>query len=381
MHILLIPDSFKDSISATDIVDQLALGFSEIDPTITTQRCIASDGGEGFLSFVQNYVTTTMISMTSVDPLGRSVITEYAFAKASKTAYIELAKTSGLELLTTEERNPLNTSTYGTGLQIKDAIERGAKDIFIGLGGSATNDGGTGIAQALGYQFFDKENNIIIPKGSNLEAIAHIIKPDSKDLPKIYAVNDVDNTLIGPSGASHIYGKQKGASPEEITQLDNGLKSLSEVVLNALKINEVATPGSGAAGGSAYGLKTFLNATFIPGVTFLTKLSGVEEGLKKGHIDLIITGEGSIDHQTLRGKLIKGVATLGKKYDVPVIAICGVNQLEEDTNTIHLGLKKIYAIADLASSKEDSIQNASKYIKRLSPSIYDYYKKTQTPTQ
>jgi len=379
MHILLIPDSFKDSISATEIVQQLEQGFSELDAQISTESCIASDGGEGFLDFVKKYVDVTMIPVQTVDPLGRDMVAEYAFAKtcpettsgAHKTAYIELAKASGLELLADAERNPLLTSTYGTGLQIKDAIKKGATEIYIGLGGSATNDGGTGIAHALGYEFLDERGSKFVPKGGNLIDIFHINKPASLELPKIYAINDVDNVLTGTSGAAHIYGKQKGASPEEILLLDNGLSSLANVVSRVLKSNETNTPGSGAAGGSGYGLKTFCNASFIPGVTFLAKLSGIEKRLKEGQIDLIVTGEGSIDEQTLRGKLVKGVADLGNTYQIPVVAICGIDQLESNASIEKLGLKKVFAVTDLASSKEDSFINATTYIKQLARLIFE----------
>lgn len=375
MHILLIPDSFKDSIAATEIVQQLKQGFSELDDQITTESCIASDGGEGFLDFVKKYVAVTLIPVETVDPLGREMVAEYAFAKAHTTAFIELAKASGLELLAASERNPLLTSTYGTGLQLKDAIKRGATEIYIGLGGSATNDAGTGMASALGYEFLDKNSNKLIPNGGNLIDIVHINSPASLELPTIYAINDVDNVLTGTTGAAHIYGKQKGASVETIIALDKGLSLLANVVSSSLKSNERNTPGSGAAGGSGYGLKTFCNASFIPGVRFLAQVSGIEKQLKEGNIDLIITGEGSIDHQTLRGKLVKGVSDLGKKYKIPVMAICGVNQLENSALLEKLGLKKVFAIADLALSKEDSFNNAATYIKQLSQLIYDGYTK------
>lgn len=373
MHILLIPDSFKDSISATAIIAQLEKGFAMADPTITTAHCIASDGGEGFLDFVKKYVDVEIIKGPTVDPLGRKIVGEYAFAKASQTAYIELAKASGLEILAQDERNPLKTSTYGTGLQLQDAIAKGAQEIYVGLGGSATNDGGIGMAAALGYVFLDKGGQVLKPQGSSLNEIAHIRKSASLPLPKIYAINDVDNILTGRSGAAHTYAKQKGASPQDIMTLDAGLDNLAQVVSRELKINERNTPGTGAAGGSGYGLKVFGNTVFIPGVRFLARLSGIEKNLEEGTIDLIITGEGSIDEQTLRGKLVKGVAALGKKYHTPVIAICGMNRLDAVTSQ-KIGIKKIFSISDLAQSKEDSLSNAGQYILLLAEAIDDYWK-------
>lgn len=369
MHILLIPDSFKDSISATDIISALEQGFSELDKTITTTHCIASDGGEGFLDFVKKSIDATKISVQTVDPLGRAIVAEYAFAKAPQTAYIELAKASGLELLQAKERNPLLTSTYGTGLQIKNAIEKGAKEIFVGLGGSATNDGGIGMAAALGYKFFDTAGNEISPQGSDLLKIHRIQKPSSLLLPRIYAVNDVDNILCGPSGAAFTYGKQKGASPSDIKELDKGLENLVQVVKNDLEMDVARHPGTGAAGGSGYGLKVFCNASFIPGVRLLVQLSNIQEALETGNIDLIITGEGSIDSQTSSGKLVKGISDLGRTYNIPVIAICGVNQLDEVASK-ELGLHTVFSVSDLAQSKEDSLSNAGKYIRHLTSEIY-----------
>jgi glycerate kinase len=257
-------------------------------------------------------------------------------------------------------------------LQIKDAIHKGAKEIIVGLGGSATNDGGTGIAQALGYTFLDINGKGITIKGEVLSQIKSIKKPASLKLPHLYAVNDVDNILTGIQGAAHTYGGQKGASPQEIERLDKGLLHLSEIVQKDLQQDEANTSGSGAAGGSGYGLRVFGNASFIPGVDFLAKVSGIAKALEKRKIDLIITGEGSIDNQTHRGKLVKGVAALGAKYKIPVIALCGINQLDE-ASTQSLGLQKVFAVADSAKSKEDSIKNAGQHIKSLASEIYDYW--------
>lgn len=371
MNILLIPDSFKGSISATEVIQQLTSGFSEIERNNTIQSCVASDGGEGFLDFVKKYVEVTMIPVHTVDPLGRDMVAEYAFAKATQTAYIELAKASGHELLSPSELNPLKTSTYGTGLQLQHAISSGATTIYVGLGGSATNDGGIGMAAALGYTFLDKGGCDLPPNGESLSKIYQIKKPETRSLPKVYAVNDVDNILTGETGAARTYAAQKGATLEQIELLDRGLANLAQRVSRDLDKDSATLLGAGAAGGSAYGLNVFYKASFIPGVSFLSKLTGIEEHLENGQIDLIITGEGSIDRQTLRGKLVKGVAQLGKKYDIPVIGICGVNQLGKDGERV-LGLKKVFSVSDLALSKEDSIANASFYIKKLARSIYDF---------
>ncbi len=374
MKILLIPDSFKDSISATSIIEELSSGFTEVDPSIEIETCIASDGGEGFLSFIQRYVDTDTILMSTVDPLGRDIEAMYAFAKAYKTAYIELAKASGLELLSMEERNPLHTSTYGTGLQIKDAIERGAEKIYVGLGGSATNDGGAGMAAALGYEFIDKNKNKINPTGKTLETLDAIVLPKDIKFPKIYAINDVDNPLTGINGASFIYAKQKGATSEDIVDLEANMERLLICVKNDLGKNNFLQPGAGAAGGSGFGLTTFFNADFISGVSFLTEISGIESLMATKELDCIITGEGSIDTQTMNGKLVKGITQKAKGYAIPVYAICGINQLESE-ETEKMGLKHVFSIMEIAQSKKDSFINAPLYIKELSKKLYKVIKK------
>lgn len=372
MHFLIIPDSFKDSLTAQEVIDALQMGLKEADQNLTTTAVVASDGGEGFLSFVQSFMDVDKIATHTKDPLGREIVAEYAFAKASQTAYIELAKASGLELLAPKERNPLYTSTYGTGIQINDAIARGAIEVYVGLGGSATNDGGIGMATALGYQFLDKMGNVLEPSGKNLQSIAQIRKPINNSLPKIYAINDVDNILIGKQGAAHIYAKQKGANATEILRLDAGLENLSKVVYRDLRLDHLLKPGTGAAGGSGYGLSVFFKANFVSGISFLTTISGVQETLSTGKIDAIITGEGSIDNQTKRGKLVKGVASLGKQYELPVYGVCGVNKLDE-LDAAFMGITKSWAVRDQAKSKEDSYTNAASYLEKIAIDIYRYH--------
>ncbi len=388
MHFLIIPDSFKDSLTAQEVIEALCSGFQEMDSDFRSQSIIASDGGEGFLSFIQSFVAVDCIETHTKDPLGRDIVADYAlslrspegreshkldFAKASQIAYIELAKASGLELLSQSERNPLHTSTYGTGLQIKDAIDRGAQKIYIGLGGSATNDGGIGMAAALGFKFLDEKGHELSPIGKNLDLICQIQKPQDLVLPEIYAINDVDNVLTGVKGAAQVYGKQKGASLDAIESLDAGLDNLANIVQRELGVNNKYVPGTGAAGGSGYGLSVFFNAKFVAGVTFLTTISGVEETLIKGEFDAIITGEGSIDHQTQSGKLVKGISSLGKHYKIPVYAVCGINQLDSN-DALAMGIKKTWAVLDCAKNKDDSYRNAATYLKKIAGKIYLYHR-------
>jgi glycerate kinase len=326
MRFLLIPDKFKGSLSAEEVIRTLAKGIHMAIPNADCIKVLASDGGDGFLEAVARYQDCRRITYNGRDPLGRNHSSDYLFNEKSKEAFIELAAASGLVLLEKGERNALYTSTYGTGLQLKDAIERGASKVNIGLGGSATNDGGIGIAVALGYRFFDSGGGELKPTGDNLLHIAEISAEQvSADLGKvsITAINDVNNPLYGPNGAACIYAEQKGASPHEIRRLDRGLKHLDQIVQKTFKKDLSRVAGTGAAGGAAYGLKVFCGAEFLSGIEFILQMAGTSAFLAENDIDYIITGEGKIDRQTLSGKLIQGVVQLGKKHKVPVIAVCG----------------------------------------------------------
>ncbi len=324
MRILLVPDGFKDSLPAAKVIEAMQQGIHQLNSSIQTHAIVASDGGDGFLESVQNYLDLQMIAVPTQDPLGRSIQAMYGYDPTKGIAYIELAKASGIELLTAEERNVMKTSTFGTGLQVKDAIQRGAQKIYVGLGGSATNDAATGIVSALGYRFLDAEGKEVIPNGNGLRNIASIRKPDVlDDSIEVIAINDVLNPLYGPQGAAFTYGKQKGASAEELVLLDDGLKNLSEVVLKELGKDFALIPGSGAAGGSAYGLKAFLNAQFINGTSFILGLSDFNELLATHTFDCILTGEGKIDHQTAFGKMVYGVVLEAQNHAIPVFGICG----------------------------------------------------------
>ena len=372
MNILLIPDKFKGSLTAKEVIAAIKKGILEFEPSSIVNHVIASDGGDGFIDAIQENNNIELIKVASVDPLGRKLHAIYGLDSENETAYIELANASGLTLLKAKERNVLKTSTYGTGLQIKHALEKGVKKIFIGLGGSATNDGGIGISSALGYKFLDNNNNELKPIGENLQFISSIIIPSKRlvDQVKFYAVNDVQNPLFGENGAAHVYGKQKGGNEQELDLLDQGLQNLHNVVKECLGLNKATVPGTGAAGGTAYGLKVFFNADFIEGAKFILEKNGEIEYLKNGEIDLIITGEGMIDDQTFHGKLVNGVANIGTKYEVPVIAICGKKQLLERDNK-SLNLVDIIEIADQSKSLEYNMRNAASLIQEA---VFNYFK-------
>ncbi|MBT8183738.1 MAG: glycerate kinase [Eudoraea sp.] len=360
MKMLLIPDKFKGSLSAEDVIEAISAGIKEVFPEVEAHAVIASDGGDGFLEAVANYKAVMEVVVNTFDPLGRDIMAHYLYDEDAREAYIELAKASGMVLLTPDERNPKYCSTYGTGILIMHALKRGAKHIYIGLGGSATNDAGIGIARALGFLFYDITGKEIAPIGQNLARIDRIHPPEISKMLKdiaIYAVNDVNNPLFGENGAAYVYAAQKGASMKDIEELDQGLQHLHNIVEHQFSVSHAELSGAGAAGGTAYGLKTFAGADFISGIDFILGLAGVEDLIANQQIEYIITGEGRIDDQTLQGKLINGVMQLGKNYNIPVIAICGALEVAKD-ELLSQGLYDVIAVGDPGQSLEYNMSNA-----------------------
>lgn len=365
MNVLVIPDKFKGSLSGTEVIQAIQQGLRQHDPTIETHAITASDGGDGFLDAIRkSNDAVEVVRCETTDPLGRPIVAEYGIDPGRKSAYIEMARASGMELLDPSERNPLRTSTLGTGLLLVDAIGRDVHNVYIGLGGSATNDGGIGIAQALGFRFHDAGGASLPPSGGSLEQIDSIdssaVNPALQHV-KVYAINDVANPLLGPEGAAAVYAPQKGADPAMVVQLENGLEQLQRIVCRDLHIDAADVPGAGAAGGTGYGLKAFLDAEFLSGIEFVLSLTGIETLLAGGSIDWIISGEGKIDDQTGYGKLVRGVAEVGQKYGVPVIALCGAIALQHKTIG-DLGLTKVIAIHDPTRPLEYTMQHAKELL-------------------
>ena len=368
MKILIIPDKFKGSLTAEQVIDAIATGLKDSLPEVQIFSITASDGGDGFLNAIcQSNPSVQQVSCETTDPLGRPIDALMGWEPSSGSAYVEMARASGMELLQPEERNPELTSTLGTGTMIVDAIERGAKQIYVGLGGSATNDGGTGIAQALGFRFLDRSNQALPTIGGSLDKIQQIDRTNLH--PKlgsvsVYAVNDVRNPLLGAEGAAAIYAPQKGATTEQVDRLEQGLANLDRVVSRDLGIDVAELPGSGAAGGTGFGLKAFADAQFISGAEFVLSQSEAQSLLEAGEVDFIWTGEGKIDVQTSFGKLVFGVAEIGKAYKVPVFAICGRLDLQV-TSISDLGLQDIVALSEQGYSLEECINQAGPLIRQL----------------
>lgn len=322
-----------------------------------------ADGGEGTLEILERELNAQKIELEVSDPLFRPVKAYYLLNGGK--AYIEMAKASGLPLLKNFEKSPLKTSTYGTGELISDAVQRGAKEIFVMIGGSATNDGGCGMAEALGVRFYSSNGTELKAiRGQDLSRISTL---DISALERFVGVSfkvlsDVQNPLTGPNGASYVFGKQKGASEMEIEQLDLGLQNLAAVLNNG---NE-QKPGAGAAGGLGYGLMSFVDARLGSGINQVFDILDFDGHL--AGVDLIITGEGKLDGQTLSGKVISGVNERAKESNIPIGIICGISD-ELSRVKANLGIEMIYQVSERANSFQDSMQNANKYVEELAEEL------------
>ena len=334
MNILIAPDSFKDCMSAREVAIALGRGIKKILPDSVQVMVPMADGGEGTVESVIDATGGERIVLRVKDPLMREVSSFYGITGDGKTAVIEMAAASGLELLELEERDPWITSTYGTGQLIADALDRGCSKIMLGIGGSATNDCGAGMAEALGVKFSGRFGNLTDRGGGVLSEVEliHLEGLDSRIAgTEIVVACDVINPLTGPRGASAVYGPQKGADRGMVERLDRNLAHFAGVIENQLgkKISKV--PGSGAAGGLGAGLMAFLDATLMKGIDMIAEVTGLEEKIRQA--DLVITGEGQMDAQTQFGKTPFGVAQLAKKHGKPVIGVAGT--LEEDAVVLY----------------------------------------------
>ncbi|HMR43578.1 MAG TPA: glycerate kinase [Saprospiraceae bacterium] len=322
--ILIAPDSFKEALSAREVCAAIKDGIKKGDPFSECTLFPLSDGGEGVMEVLNFHLKGKIRNLEVQDSLGRKIHAQYALLRDNKTAVIEMAQAAGLQLLSSAERNPLKTSTFGVGQLIENAIQNGVEKILLCIGGSATNDAGAGMAAALGFKFFDKNGGAISPSGENLALIESIEKPETdifKTEIKVRVLCDVENPLYGPAGAAAVYAPQKGADENAVRILDEGLRHFSKVLKKHFGKDFSNFPGAGAAGGMGAGAMAFLNAVLCPGIQTIMEMTGFENALKK--TDLVITGEGKVDAQTFSGKLVSGVATLARKYDKPVVVFCG----------------------------------------------------------
>lgn len=372
MKVVIAIDSFKGSLSSNELGDALSLGIKKVYKDAEIIKIPIADGGEGTVEAMVEGTEGKFIEVEVHDPLMKRIKAIYGILGDGKTAIIEMATASGLPLVPVEKRNPNKTTTFGTGELIKDAIKKGCREFIIGIGGSATNDGGLGMMQALGYKFYDKEGKEL---GQGGEIMNQIEKIDStqalKELSqcKFLVACDVDNPFYGPRGAAHVYGKQKGANEQMILELDNGLKHLSEILNKTYNIDISNLPGAGAAGGLGGGLVAFLNGILKPGIEII--LEKVEFEKKVINSDFVITGEGRIDFQTVMGKAPVGVSKLAKKYNIPVIALAG--SVADDADKTHeAGIDSIFSIINYPISLEDAMkkENSKKFVEKNAEEIF-----------
>jgi len=367
MRVLISPDKFKHSLSASQVCLAVEAGIKSVIPEAIIEKLPLADGGEGSLEILEANLNADRIEIEVSDPLFRPIKAWYLLD--GEKAYVEMAKASGLPLLKAHERSVMNASTYGTGELIADAIDHGAKEIFVMIGGSATNDGGCGMAEALGAKFYDKQGKLL--KAIRAKDLINIGSIDTSKVANIKELSftilsDVQNPLTGTNGASLVFAKQKGATKKEALSLDEGLQNLASVLNNGFE----DSPGSGAAGGLGYGLISFLGAELRSGIESVMKLLNYDQALLG--VDIVITGEGKLDSQTLEGKVISGVKSRCKNKKIPIGIICGV---VEDLEKIkdELNLELIFQVSDKASSSKDSIKNAGVYVEQLARELINNF--------
>ena len=361
MKIIIAPDSFKESVSASRCAQAIKAGFVSIFPQAECVCLPIADGGEGTVEAMVEATDGKMVMLPVMGPMGDFVGAFYGLSGDGQTAFIEMAAASGLMLVPAGERNPLRATSYGTGELIRHALDAGVRHIILGIGGSATVDGGMGMAQALGARFLDERGESV---GLGGGALQRLVKIDLSDLDprlhdcRIEVACDVDNPLLGERGAAAVFGPQKGACIEMVAVLERGLQNYARVMLAATGQDVAPMVGGGAAGGMGAAARVFLNATLKSGIDIVLEAVHLEEALRDA--DLVITGEGRIDSQTIGGKAPIGVARIAKKYDIPVIGIAGV--LGDGVEAVHQhGIDAVFsilpALAPLAEVLDRGEQN------------------------
>jgi len=358
MRILVAPQEFKGSLTAREAADAIARGLRRALPNAVLDLAPMADGGPGTVDAILSSTSGHVEKATVQDPLGRPFEAAWARLDEGNVAVIEMAAASGLVLLTPEERDPRRTSTHGTGELIRAALDAGCRRLIVGVGGSATNDGGAGMAQALGARLLDAEGRDLPSGGAALARLARI---DLSGLDarlkqcEITAATDAANPLFGPSGASFVYGPQKGATPQAVEELDAALHHYADIIERDVGVDIASLPGAGAAGGLGGGLVAFLGARIESGAELVARSIGLEGRMEAA--DIVFTGEGRLDSQTAYGKSVSVVARLAKEHGRPVIALAG--SLEEGASVAASGLDAIVPIAPGPMPEADMVQQAA----------------------
>ncbi|OUP14482.1 glycerate kinase [Lactobacillus johnsonii] len=366
---VVAPDSFKESMTAKEVCDAMEKGIKKADSAAEVIKVPMADGGEGTVDSLVDATNGQRVIVEVTGPLGNKISAYYGILGNGTTAVIEMAKASGLEIVEKKKRNPMITTTFGTGELIRDALDHNVKEIIIGLGGSSTNDGGSGMAQALGAKLLDQNNNQISFGGGNLDKLDKI---DISDLDsrlqdvKIILASDVTNPLIGKDGASRVFGPQKGATPEMVEKLENNLQHYAKIIKRDLNKDVASVSGAGAAGGLGAGLMAFTTCKMRQGVDIAVEVTKLEEKVKSA--DYVFTGEGGTDFQTKFGKTPYGVAKLGKKYHKPVISLAGY--LGKGIDSLYSeGFTAIFGIIPGACDLSTALKNGPSNVARTTENI------------
>ncbi|WP_456269311.1 glycerate kinase [Kushneria sp. AK178] len=369
MHILIAPDSFKDALGATDAANAIAEGVRQAAPDAEWTLCPLGDGGEGTLEALLTASGAEARSLEVHDALNRPRTAQWGWIASRRTAIVELAEASGLQHLATEERDALHTTTRGVGELIHAALEEGAEHLILTLGGSATNDGGAGMMSALGVRFLDDSDRPLEPGGAALSRLARIdlsgLDPRLEGL-TVEAAVDVNNPLCGDQGASAIFGPQKGATRAQVDQLDQALAQLAEVTAQDIGQDHRDTPGAGAAGGMGFAALAFSGATLRPGIELVMEQVDFEQALERA--DLVITGEGRLDGQSLSGKTPIGVSRAAHRHGVPCVVLAG--KLDSGwEQALDEGVTAAFALADGPMALEEALERAPELLSARSASI------------
>ena len=357
MKILIAPDKFKGALNAREVAENIVKGLSDVLPAAKLEVVPMADGGEGTAEVICNAGGGSWLECKAHDPLGRQIEARYGWIADEKLAVMEMSEAAGMRRLSESERDPIRATTFGVGEMILDASKRGANKIIIGLGGSATNDGGFGMARALGLQFFEQEREL---RGavSELVKLKRIETPRALELPKIIAAVDVRNPLLGTNGATRVFGPQKGAIKEKIDILEHALTRLADVVAKEFRFDYRDESGAGAAGGLGFGLMSFCGAKTRPGFDVAAEAVGLESKMKDA--ELVITGEGSLDRQTLEGKTPVGVARLARKLGKRVFAIVGRTTNDREVREI---FDAVYENQRSGMSQEENMKRAAELLR------------------
>ncbi len=366
---VVAPDSFKESMTAKEVCDAMEKGIKKADSAAEVIKVPMADGGEGTVDSLVDATHGQRVIVEVTSPLGNKISAYYGILGNGTTAVIEMAKASGLEIVEKKKRNPMITTTFGTGELIRDALDHNVKEIIIGLGGSSTNDGGSGMAQALGAKLLDQNNHQILFGGGNLDKLDKIdisnLDSRLRDV-KIILASDVTNPLIGKDGASRVFGPQKGATPEMVEKLENNLQHYAKIVKRDLNKDVASLSGAGAAGGLGAGLMAFTTCEMRQGVDLAIEVTKLEDKIRDA--DYVFTGEGGTDFQTKFGKTPYGVAKLGKKYHKPVISLAGY--LGEGIDSLYSeGFTAIFGIIPGACDLPTALKNGSSNVARTTENI------------